>query len=139
MKYIFIIVLICTLFCCKKYPDDERTIHIKSVKSRLVGHSWQISNEYNFVANKSVTISFPYTIYFSAKGDFGGSIYPNLSADGKWEFTDHKNKLKITGSNGISTEYAITRLDNYHDPEGSWLYIKDDSLTHYFHSHDKVK
>lgn len=94
---LFIFLFIASIFStCKKYPEDDSCIHLRTVEGRL-SRSWS-SGYFNMVISRNGTI----------KGTF----------DGEWMLTDKKKKILITGAiPGKIFEFTIKKLD----PKELWL------------------
>ena len=116
-KYVLFFLFV--TFCisdCKKYSDDSKSPHLRTVKERLAGGCfskgkyWDAGGVFRLSDNATVTGRTPSdNIYFSKDGSFWGAYasYPNLYFKGTWEFIDKKNKLSITNnSSGVASEYT---------------------------------
>ena len=106
---------------CKKYPDDDNFMHLKTVKKRLCERNFLQDYVYNYVTNtQGNTFPSDNLIFDSNKTFRSGSPYFYTAT--KWEFLDKKNGFRLTFSNGFQKEYEITRL------EKNYLWFKSDSI-----------
>lgn len=116
-KYLFIIVLFFLLSDCKKYPEDSKWIHLRTVEGRLCKKWGREGDAYNFVTNQ-------YTYNPNLTFFKGGSV--NGDFIGKWELTDSKKKLILTAANYVTWTFTIEKLDN------NALWFQNDSVLYKF-------
>ena len=148
-----ILLFLFVAFCisdCKKYPDDSKSPHLRTVKERLAGgcfskgKQWDAGGIFKLSNDSVLAGTLPIdNIFFRKDGFFGGAYdpsnsgtinFPHLNSNGDWEFIDKKNKLSITNSNGgVTSEYTIMKLDV------DELWFQNDSLLFKFHEHIKKK
>lgn len=124
------VITLLTTNSCKKYPEDDESMHLKSPEKRLVRYPWDCNGVLNFITNKQVyTIGCASgDISFASNSFSGDSDYFNY--DGTWELTDRKKKIKImNGTTGEEKVYVIQKLDK------TELALRDDSLQYNFKAH----
>ncbi len=124
MSYKITILFMVVLFIigCKKYPEDPAIIHLRTAKQRLTQRSFITIGAGNFITgnNYSGTPGNDY-IYFYKNGNFLGENALFFKFNGKWEFEDNKNNLRIYNDTK-SLSFQIVRLDAH------FLSIKNDSI-----------
>ena len=128
-----ILLVTISFYCCKKYPDDEHSLHLNSVNKRLC-------RDWSFLAFDQPSISFREDGYFWAdsnlnNGPFG--TFPSYLAisesTAKWDLIDHKEIIRITNTYDNQTyDYTIKRLDKDNDGILT-LYLQNDSTTLHLH------
>ena len=123
MKKTLIIFFLPFLFFsgCKKYPDDDRFMHLRSAKHRLC-NAWQPFAGFNYNSNSEILFSFSDVVSFEEKG---GLIFhiPTSSIDfsGAWNFTNHKSEILLNGS-GNMFDFKINKL------ESDELWLQNDTM-----------
>ena len=104
-KYILLFLFIAFCFTdCKKYSGDNRFVHFRTAKSRLIERKWT-----QYPGKKDI-----YMI-FQKNGTFvGAPMYYDKFFDftGTWEFFERKNKLRIVNTSAnILYEFDIIELE----------------------------
>ena len=102
-KYLLILLLILTVVAgCKKYPDDDVLIQWHKPEKRIVGTYYIKSFTVNEIDSTAIADSmlFGGGIAFSTPGEhllyaMRVSSGPLTVAEGNYEFTDKKKKLRI--------------------------------------------
>ena len=95
---------------CKKYPDDDDSIHLKTVKGRLTNNKWfcaiyPLSYNGNSPSYPGDFIIFSRNCLFQSNSQYWSIV------NGSWELIDKKRKIRITDNTGTKTDYEITKLD----------------------------
>jgi|ERR1035437_16726 hypothetical protein len=134
--FVFLFLAVCCSEC-KKYPDDNKLIHLRSVKERLAGgcfrkyKSWYFSEadyinnikpNVVYLANGNGIIFYKNGISWGGVAPFNFPTVAGWGFNGNWELVDKNEKLKITDDKGMALEYTIMELDN----DGLWF--QNDSL-----------
>jgi len=110
MKHTLLFLIVIALAGCSKYPDGPG-VSVLSRKSRMVNH-WELETA---TANgESWTPYFPLKEMelrddFSQTTTFRTLNVPTI-LDGKWEFEQKKEHLKLTFDNGAIYTYRINKL-----------------------------
>lgn len=115
MKEVVSIIILVSLFAgCKKYPEDEKLLHLKGAKKRILEH-WSLNQVKNHITNTPILISYyAGDILFNSSNDFTGKLnfYNCFNYNGTWELIANRNILKITENNTATTrEFLILRLE----------------------------
>jgi hypothetical protein len=110
---------------CKKYSDDENSIHLRTAKERLCQPGgWCPSYEQGC---NGIT-------FFKEDGTVN-EVYFLMGSDFTWNLIDHRNKLRFTNSsNNITYDFTIIRLERESDGRPV-LWLKNDTATFYFIEH----
>ena len=123
-KLISIMILLSLLLGCKKYPDDDNSFHLLTVKKRLCTVCW---NSDQYQGDNSC-------MSFKKDSSYIGLYYP-IGFKGTWKLIDHKNKLRFTNSSNNTTyDFTIIRLERESDGRPV-LWLKNDTATFYFIEH----
>lgn len=124
---ILLFLIIAIIGGCKKYPEDPATIHLRTAKQKLSHRIWYTDRA------KSTVTGIDYSgsqgsdrIHFYKSGTFEGENALLFKFNGKWEFKDRKNKLRIFNDTK-SFSFHIIRLDAHN------LSIKNDSIRCDYH------
>jgi hypothetical protein len=128
-KKVFIILLL-LIVGCKKYPEDDVTIHLRTVTKRLTTMLW--CPDYNPGCNSGMT--------FHKNGTFNGCDCSPLNFNGTWKLIDHKKKLSITNSsNNLTFIFTIEKLECHYfigPYNGSGdLILQNDTVTLHYVQH----
>ncbi len=99
-------------------------MHLTTAMHRLVDKAWYDDGSCSYLDGTPITL--PYgsgtRISFNGGGQFIANHYFFYYFD-HWEFTDHKNKIRLTTGGQGDSEYSILKLTK----ESLWLQ-KDDVL-----------
>ena len=126
IKIILLFILLAgVLSTCKKYPDDEKWIHLNKPEKRLT-NKWSLFQVRNYMLNIIIPSGTPCgsgneDINFHTDGEFAGDA-SYIHYSGTWNFFDHKKKIKITEVNNMTHEFTILQLEKDH------LKLRGDSL-----------
>lgn len=125
-KIILFFITIILLGGCKKYPEDQSYPHLRTAKQRLTNTFFtDIAKNFITGIDYSGSLGNDY-ISFKRCGDFIGENSELFNFNGKWEFEDKKNNLRIYNETK-SFSFRIIRLDN------DFLSIENDSIKAKYH------
>jgi hypothetical protein len=116
LSILFAAFAVMFLVSCGKYEDGPG-FSLRSKAGRVAG-SWTYDKVFIndvdvtsllFDADATYTLDFTKDGGYKSTESYAGQTY---SDDGKWEFTNSDENIKITDSDGYVEEYKILRLTN---------------------------
>jgi hypothetical protein len=132
------LLLVLSFTSCKKY--EEGPVTLRTPKSRLTDKDWVVTeNKINGMVQPVEDDEKNHVTRFDDDGKFY-FISPEYTIQGKWEFIDGKDKLKITtkdpedGEEG-SLEFTILKLTK----DELWLEGFDDYVDQMLEIHYKAR